>query len=251
MSRFSAAQREGILAEARANIAARATAERESTSSRQPEIIYKRRDDAVAGSPPAHAPSERGAAVESGSELSWWQWVDARIESRLELHGEAVGTAIGDFCGPELAAMRREIKLLQREITQLREQIGIERGLQALRDEIEAAKSEVPRVPEIAARLEKEQVRLRCELERTQKRVSRARVDQSIADFKLNELGKQIESRSTAMEMKFETTVASFKMNEIHPDAGRALRSFADEALKGRRGETDQAPLSGPGGMLV
>jgi chromosome segregation ATPase len=155
----------------------------------------------------------------------------------LEAHTEAVGTAMGEFCGPQVARLQREVELLRRELTTLREEVGLERSLRDLRTEVEAARAEVPKLPEIAARLEKEQLRLRCDLERTQKRVSRARVDQSMANFKLDELGKQIESRSTAMEMKFETTVASFKMNEIHPDAGRALRSFADEALKGDRGE--------------
>ena len=92
---FTAAQREGILAEARANIAARANvAKGEPVSSRQPDIVYKDRIDGAV--PPERAP-ERRASVASESELPWWQWVDARIENSLEAHEEAVGTAMGEY----------------------------------------------------------------------------------------------------------------------------------------------------------
>jgi hypothetical protein len=51
------------------------------------------------------------------------------------------------------------------------------------------------------------------------------------------------------MEMKFETTVSSFEMREIDPNAARALRDFAAETLKGNRGETiwhfDPGPTAG------
>lgn len=105
MSRFTSAQRDEILAEARANLAKR------NPSSRQPELVYKARDNGA-------VPSERRtstAAASGSSELPWWQWVDERIARSLEAHGEEIGTAIGDFCGPQFAALKRQIQLLERD----------------------------------------------------------------------------------------------------------------------------------------
>jgi hypothetical protein len=127
--------------------------------------------------------SERTTSAESGSELPWWQWVDRRIEACLEAHSESVGTAIGEYCGPQVAALKRELELLQREIVQLREQVGLERGLRDLRREVEDARAQTPKIPEIAARLEAGQERLQRELETAKTKLKRVRVDQSMADF--------------------------------------------------------------------
>jgi hypothetical protein len=192
-------------------------------------------------------PSERSTSVASGSELSWWQWVDARIEACLEAHNEAVGTAMGEFCGPQVAALRRQIELLEREVTQLREQVGLERGLAALREEVEEARKEVPKLPAIAERLETGQARLQRELKRTQDRVTRVRVNQSMTDFKLDELSKATAKRAAGLEMKIETSVSAFAVGDIHPAAASALHDFAAEAIN--NGKTiwrfDPGPTAG------
>jgi hypothetical protein len=228
MSRFSEAQKAGIEAEARANVAKLHSAEREPAPSRQPELVYKTH---VNDSPPARSPFQRSTSVASGSsELPWWQWVDERIAACLEAYGEEIGTAIGDFCGPELAAMRREIKLLQRELVQLREQIAVERGLKALREEVEVARRVVPKVPALVEQLEAGQDKLRRELKTTNDKLSRVRVNQCMTDYRLSELRKETEARAAGMELKIESS--SFVMRDIHPDARAALRDFAAEAVK-------------------
>jgi hypothetical protein len=50
--------------------------------------------------------------------------------------------------------------------------------------------------------------------------------------YQLGELRKATEARAAGMEMKIETSIASFGMRPIHPDAGAALRDFAAGALK-------------------
>jgi hypothetical protein len=226
MSRFTSAQRAGILAEARANLAKRTNlAEREATSSRQSEIIYKTNHDAAVGSSPARSTS-------AGAELPWWQWVDERLESCLEANNEGVGVALAEYCAQEIAPLKRELELLQREVTQLREQVGLERGLRDLRTQVEVARAQVPKIPEIAARLEREQGRLQRELESTQQKLKRTRVDQRIADYQLNKLREATEARSAAVEMKLETSISSFTMRDIHPDAASALKNFAAETFK-------------------
>jgi chromosome segregation ATPase len=241
MSRFSAAQRDEILDQSRELL--RRTAHIGGQQHREVEIIYKRRDDALVD----HAPSERSTSA--GSELSWAEWVDQRIAACLEPLYESVGTAMGEYVGQQVAALKRQIELLEREVTQLREQVGLERGLRDLRTEVEVARAAVPKVPALVEKLERGQERLQRELERTKKRVSRARADNSMADFKLNELRKATERRATEIQMKLETSVASFTMREVHPDAKAALRNFADEALKGHRGEKiwifDPGPRAG------
>jgi chromosome segregation ATPase len=225
--RYTAAQAAGILAEARAHLNKRPTGprEREATTSKpQSELVFKAIDDAI-------APTEHRTAAGS-SELPWWEWVDQRLDARLEAHGEETGTAIADFCGPQFAALKRQIQLLEREVTQLREQVALERGLRDLRTEVEVARAEVPKLPAIAARLERGQARLERELETTQQKLKRTRVDQRIADHQLTKLREATEQRAASVEMKFETTVSSFRMHEIHPDAARAMKNFADAALK-------------------
>ena len=229
MSRYTPEQRHAILAQSRAILAEKNAPAAEART--QPsDLVYKRRDDAAV-EPSARASSERSTSVASGSsELPWWQWVDERIAACLEAYGEEIGTAIGDFCGPELAAMRREIKLLQRELVQLREQIAVERGLKALREEVEVARRVVPKVPALVEQLEAGQDKLRRELKTTNDKLSRVRVDQSMIDYRLSELRKETEARAAGMELKIETS--SFVMREVPPAARAALRDFANEAVK-------------------
>jgi hypothetical protein len=238
MSRFSSAQREAILTETR-EILARTSGI--GGQQPEPEIIYKDRDDALVD----HAPSERSTSVASGSELPWQEWV----KSYVDANNEGVGEALAKYCQQVMAPLRRELELLQQQFTVLREQVAVERGLRDLRTEVEVARAAVPKVPALVEKLERGQERLQRELERTKKRVSRARADNSMADFKLNELRKATERRATEIQMKLETSVASFTMREVHPDAKAALRNFADEALKGHRGEKiwifDPGPRAG------
>jgi ABC transporter substrate binding protein len=225
MSRFSPAQRQAILAEARAHIAKRETA-----SPRQSEIVYKRRDNAAVGSSPARAPSERRTAAGS-SELPWWEWVERCVDARLEAAAEGMGQVLGEFHDEalrEVAALKRELDLLRQELTVLREQVGLERGLRALRSDVEQARAEVPKIPQISERLEQGQERLRRELETITSKVTRMRTNQCITDYRLAELRKATEARAAGFEVKLESTVASFTM---HPDAGAALRDFAAATL--------------------
>jgi hypothetical protein len=93
MSRFTSAQRQEILAEARATLAKPADpAEREkATPSRRVELIYKTRAN---GAVP-RAPSERRASVAS-SELPWWEWVERCVDARLEAAAEGMGEVLHD-----------------------------------------------------------------------------------------------------------------------------------------------------------
>jgi hypothetical protein len=98
-----------------------------------------------------------------------------------------------------------------------------------LRGEIAAAQAEIPKVPEIEARLEAgqatlkaEQDRLGRELSATRNRISRMRVDQSIANYNLAEHLR--EKPEPAVELRFETANSSFAMKDMHPDAAEAWR---------------------------
>jgi predicted RNase H-like nuclease (RuvC/YqgF family) len=178
----------------------------------------------------------------------WWQWVDTRIDARLEAHGESVGEALGDFCGPQFAAMKRELELLRREVVQLREQVGLERELKELRSEVGQARGEIPKVPAIVEQLEAKQARLKRELETTREKLKNMRVDQAIASYRLAELDKATAKRAKALELKVETT--SFAMREIDPGAAAALRDFATKTLESARRDEkvwvfDPSPAAG------
>jgi chromosome segregation ATPase len=157
--------------------------------------------------------------------------VDARIAACLETHSEAVGEAIGEYCGQKLAAMKGQVELLEREIAQLREQIAVERGLKALREQVDQARAEVPKVPALVEQLEAGEARLQRELKTTKDKLSRVRVDQSIARYEVSQLREQTAARATKIEATIETHASAFAVGEIHPDARTALRNFADEAV--------------------
>jgi predicted nuclease with TOPRIM domain len=223
MSRYTAAQRERALArELELNDKARKTSSRNGSG-----------DDAT----------ERSAAVASQTELPWQQWVDDHVDARLNEFGEAIIEAVFSHYGPKTEKLKRENELLQREVTQLRETVALERGLKDLREQVEAAKNEVPKLPAIAQKLEEGQARLLGEITRTKEKVSKLRVNQSVADFKLNELRKAAAARAASLEMKVERT--SVEM-QIHPDAAAALRDYATETLKDARRDDKIWVFPGP-----
>jgi hypothetical protein len=219
-------RQEEIIRNARETLAGKHERRATSSSSREPEIVHKRRDDA--------AVVERTAAS-SGSTQSWADWVEDCIQTRLMEAAEEMGKVTGEW----LEEIRREQALLRREITQLREQVALERGLKALREEVEAAKNDVPKLPQITQRLEEGQAQLLGKVERMREKLSKVRVDQSVADSKLKELARETRKRATSFEMKFERTVASFTA-EMHPAAAATLREFADASLKGSPHERDK-----------
>lgn len=116
-----------------------------------------------------------------------------------------------------------------------------------MREQVETAKNEVPRLPDIVGQFKTEQARLQREVAKTKEKLSRVRVDQSVADFKLKELARETKKQAANVEMKIESTVAaSFKMTEMHPDAAAALRSFADATLAGTRQDEKIWVVEGP-----
>jgi hypothetical protein len=228
----------------------------------------------AAVTPPKVAPNETQI---------WWQWVDARMEHRLDDFGKAVGQVIGtktretrepleeenrvlkrelELLRREAASLRDEVEreralnakaadiegtqreteydLLRRELAVLRGDVGVERGLQALQDAIAVAKSEVPKLPDIEARVEAKlsemvtaQSCLRGELQKMKDRLSRMRVDQSVADYKLSEFMRE-QAAAPKTEIEFETSTSRFVMRDISPAAARALREFAAQVIDAR-----------------
>jgi hypothetical protein len=244
---FSSARKAGILAEAAANLRKREPVANGSRfgrdPSREPELVFKAKDDArvPAG---ARAPSESSAAVAGSEQQSWWQWVDARIAACLAAHGEEVGEAVGDFCGQQVAALKRELELLRRELATVRDEVAVKNGLRDLQNEVAAARSEAPKVPALAARLEARQERLAREVETTKEKLSRVRTNQCITDYRLRKLSESAATRAQALELKIERT--SFQMRELDPSAAETLRTFATETLKSTRQDETLWVLPGP-----
>ena len=123
---------------------------------------------------------------------------------------------------------------LEREIFVLRSEFALERQVRALHDEVAAARAEVPKLPAIEARvnakqskLAAEQARLERELAKNQKAVSKLRVDQAQADYRLSQHIKQ--SSGAAVELHFQTSQNSFVVRDLHPDAAAAWRDFCND----------------------
>jgi chromosome segregation ATPase len=211
MARFTTAQREEILAEARANLKRAPDVQTRAS----PDIVYK---------------THVNDADERTTAQPWCEWIDDRLAATVEGIGQAVGE-MHDLALRQIATLKRELDQTRQELTVLRDQVGLERGLRDLREQVDQARAEVPKVPAIAARLEAQNARLRREVATTKNKVSRLRADQSIADYRLAELSKATAARAAVLETKIET---SFTMREVHPEARTALRDFATEVLKGK-----------------
>jgi hypothetical protein len=96
-------------------------------------------------------PARRGSAT-SGSEMAWWDWVDKRIDYRLEAFARTTETAVGQVVGEIRAQMRehcaREVGIVKRELEQQRRELTVwlrEQVLEcgrALREEAKAAREQ-------------------------------------------------------------------------------------------------------------
>lgn len=166
-------------------------------------IIRKVRDNSRADD---SASVERSVTATDASKMPWTDWVNSRIEGRLEEFGEQVSTATGgamaEWVGGKLDPIKRELALLsheaaslrdevereralsakaadiertqreteydllRRELAVLRGEVGVERGFQALKAEIAVAKAEIPQVPAIEAQVTAELAAHKTETER-------------------------------------------------------------------------------------
>jgi hypothetical protein len=133
--------------------------------------------------------------------------------------------------------------LLKREFEVLSNEMRLVRGLEVLREEVKTARAEVPKLPAIAAEsisdLERKQGHLERELAKVRDRVSKARVNQSLTDYRVAEMRKEMDaSGSVSIEMEYETTSSHFQMRASHPQAAAALREFAGQIIDGQRNGT-------------
>jgi hypothetical protein len=202
-------------------------------------IIHKVHDNAhVADN--AGASMERTLPARTNSKQSWWEWVDERIEQHLEPLNEVIGQAMAEYVGKKVDPIKRELELTRRELDVLRMEINVK----ALQEEVRTARAEIPSLAAVEARfdvrqadVEGKQARLERELTKTKERVSKMRVDQSIADYSISQLEKAASaSKATAVVMELETSTARFALRGIHPDAAKALREFASQVVDAEDG---------------
>ena len=131
--------------------------------------------------------------------------------------------------------------MLRRELTVLREEVGLERGLKDLRTEVAKAQRQVAKLPAIEAKLraeahitkgrvDAEQAQLRHELEATKRQVTMLKARQSSFHFSL----EQALSGSQTSEVEYQTSEERVIIrNQMHPEAARALREFAEQVIIG------------------
>ena len=91
----------------------------------------------------------RRASAKSGSEMAWWQWVDARMEDRFAEYSreveETVGQVIAETRAPlkeENRVLKRELALLRHEAASLCDEVERERALSAKAADIERTQCE-------------------------------------------------------------------------------------------------------------
>jgi hypothetical protein len=237
MSKFSIEQRCEIIRKSRELVR-----ERDDVAANRagaPNMVYKTRDDALVAD---EAPVATDAVSVQPDASTWSGWVEQLLEERFAVENDVVGTVIGEqvadlraHFSQEIKTLKRGVRLLRRELGTLRDEVGIERGLRDVRSDLMRLHKGIPKLPEIEARLEAEQARLRRELDATKDRLGKVRVDQSIADFKLSKLVRE-QAAAPKTEVEFETSTSRFVMRNFHPEAAQTLRQFASEVIDARDG---------------
>jgi hypothetical protein len=177
--------------------------------------------------------------------------VQRQVDIQIELHALAKNLR-DEITVAKDRAIEAEQMNLRRELSLLRQEIAVAKGFEALKSDVAQARADVPRLRDIEARidarqadLESEQARLERELAKTKDRLGKVRVNQSITDYGLGELRKQVNaSAGASIEMEFESRSAHFQMKATHPDAARALKNFATQIIDGHHDGTLWIPGS-------
>jgi hypothetical protein len=236
------------MAEARANIRERNALPKPAAARTVPELVYKTHvetrangnDDRV-----VTAVTSAAATAETAASDPWWVWVEKHCEYRASVLLEATGEVLGEFraqarehCEREVGSVKRELELLRREFTVLRDEVGVERGLRDLHDEVAQTRKQVPKIPALVTQLETEQARLQRELDETKKKLLRVRTNQSIAEYRLSQLHKEVATAKAAasIEVEMETSTSRFRVRDLDPAAAVALREFASQVVDAHDG---------------
>jgi hypothetical protein len=205
-------------------------------------LVFKTKEDARIApkrSEPVRVESVQSPAVAANETVVWWQWVQEHVNARFVKYTEELTEALGEVVATERHTARKELQLLRRELAVLRTEVGV----RALQKEVAMAREQIPAVPAIEARLDAENRSLKVklaglerELAKTKDRLGRVKVDQSVADYSLRELRKQVEASGKAsIEMEFESKQTHFQVKASHPDAARALQEFAGQIIHGQK----------------
>jgi hypothetical protein len=226
-------------------------------------LVYKDRDNArvepeprevLKRSEPVKLESVQPPVVAPNETQVWWQWTQRHVEARLAEFGEELATQMGEamaeWVGRKVDPIKRDLELTRRELTVLRHEVGVERGLKDLRREVAKAQRQIPQVPAIAAQFDAEQkhlkakqARLEHELAVTKDKLGKLRVDQSISNYKLGELRKQVDaSAGASIEMEFESRSSHFQA----AIKGRKPRRLRPRPVTGQSKSSNARPLRKP-----
>jgi hypothetical protein len=155
-------------------------------------------------------------------------------------------------------ATRRELELSKRELALLQKEIGLERGLRALHEEVATARADIPRLPDIEARvdakqtsLEAEVTRLRSELATTKDKLATLRAQHSQTQYGLDQLERE-QSKKVApeIEIRLETANTHFVMRDIDPNAMEAWRQFVAGMLEAQQDVETTLSVARPGQVI-
>jgi hypothetical protein len=217
-------------------------------------IIHKTKDNARVvperpalkhSEPVRSAPTSTSTVANPDAIAEIWDWLREHTDGHKELV-EQIAEGVVGLISERTNPLKREQALLRRELEILRTEVNI-RGLQK---EVAAAREQVPAFPAIEARLDAENRSLKAklagmerELEKTKDRLGKVRVNQSVTEYSLKKLEKQVEANGAAsIEMEYESRHEYFQMRASHPDAARALKDFANGIIKSGKNVTLWVP---------
>lgn len=121
------------------------------------------------------------ASAADAQPVPWTEWVDSRIEARLEAHAQVQCDAVAEYVEHQLNEIRRDLKLLRKEFEV---EIKLDHRIAALNTEVAQARQQAPNFQSGLDSLE-------VQIEKLRKSMGALRAQHSTLEYNQRQLDKE------------------------------------------------------------
>jgi hypothetical protein len=169
---------------------------------------------------------------------SWVEWVDARIEEKLNVVIKAMDQELGELIDRQHEKIQDALTRRDLAIQALRDEVEIKLSLQR---KVARLKAEVAEARQMQPNFEDKLNVLEDRVEKVSKQTTRVRTEQSLLEYQQKQLNIELskmkrEAAAPAAVVEFETSSSRITVGNLHPDAANALREFASQVVDAEDG---------------
>jgi DNA repair exonuclease SbcCD ATPase subunit len=179
---------------------------------------------------------------------SWVEWIDARIEEKLNGVIKAMDQELAELLDKQHEKIQGALDRRDAKIQALRDEVEVKLSLGR---KVARLKAEVAEARQMQPNFEDKLNVLEGRVEKVSKQTSRVRTEQSILEYQQKQLNTELSqmkrnAAAPAAVVEFETSSSRITVGNLHRDAANALRRFASEVVDAYDG--DPILFSGPAG---